>query len=201
MPTTSILPACSRASLVRCGIAALHGPHQVAQKSMTHTLPGSSIVNGSPFSHLATWIAGGGLPISRAGSLLVDVDSVFAGSVAAGVSTGGGAVGVCASSKPGSDNRTTTADDKQCSGCNMATRDRSCLPTRRRAVAILVHEDCSDRGPLHHGPDPALLAIGTPPRSAQRMVAPTGCMQPWSPEVASPLACKRGRTTHVGGKE
>jgi hypothetical protein len=89
MPTTSNLPACFCCNCVRCGIAAMQGPHQVAQKSTTYTLPFSNSARGVPFTHLPTTKGGGDLPMrsSRvstaaggacdAGTALADTEGCF----------------------------------------------------------------------------------------------------------------------------
>src|SRR5688572_21928394 len=49
-------------SSVTCGMAWMHGPHHVAQHSMTYTFPFSNCLTGSPFTHLLTASGGAGSP-------------------------------------------------------------------------------------------------------------------------------------------
>ena len=63
--TTRPSLACSLASSLRCGIAWMHGPHQIAQKSRTYTLPASNPLTSPPLSHFCTVIGGAASPTLR----------------------------------------------------------------------------------------------------------------------------------------
>src|SRR5271169_734703 len=48
-PTTVSVSGCFLCSALKCGIALMHGGHQVAQNSTTYTWPGSNLVTGVPW--------------------------------------------------------------------------------------------------------------------------------------------------------
>src|SRR6478672_2716479 len=70
MPTNVALLSYFLASPLSTGMAALHGPHQVAQNSTTYVLPGSKFLTGVPFSHFADSIDGAVSPHFKVGCVL-----------------------------------------------------------------------------------------------------------------------------------
>src|SRR5215204_3680731 len=78
-----ILPSYFFASSLRCGITALHGPHQVAQNSTTYVLAGSNFSTGVPLSHFATFNSGAGSPhLSVASAARVAGDTIAMSAIA-----------------------------------------------------------------------------------------------------------------------
>src|ERR1041385_5695764 len=59
----------------RWGIMTTHGPHQVAQNSITYTLPGSNAFSSGPVNHLVAFNGGGGSPTLSVGGGLVGFGS------------------------------------------------------------------------------------------------------------------------------
>src|SRR4051812_20635595 len=74
------------ASSVRCGMAIRQGTHQVAQKSITYTLPGSNFAIGSPLIHWLTTSGGAGSPTFRVTGWVEDA-AVWAKALAAKAKT------------------------------------------------------------------------------------------------------------------
>src|SRR4051794_18757940 len=109
-------------------MAAMHGPHHVAQNSTTYTLPGSNLATGAPATHLVTANGGAASPTDR---------SAFFSSAGLGFS--------CAPPHAARDRQTTAA-----SGVRIGHSGGWKRPGRLRPSIVMVYR----RPPGAYNPNP-----------------------------------------------